>query len=290
MTGISLTLVLLSGFAHASWNLLLKHSRNQEVFAWWIQFAQVVLFLPLAVILIWNGEIEPKGWGFVAGTSFIHFLYFLFLSRGYMHADFSLVYPLARGTGPALVPILAVVLLHETITGLAAFGIITIVSGIFTAYWWGQTSKILTEPLRFLQDTGTRYALLTGVTIACYSVWDKIGIQYVNPLLYMYLLSLGTTIGLFPYILWKHDIKTLKNELKVNRLSIITAGVLSFIAYGAVLSALQFSNVSYISPAREIGIVFSVLLGTIVLKEPLSMGRVFGSIAITAGVFLIALG
>ena len=106
----------------------------------------------------------------------------------------------------------------------------------------------------------------------------------------MYLLSLGTTIGLFPYILWKHDVKTLKKELKVNRLSIVTAGVLSFIAYGAVLSALQFSNVSYISPAREIGIVFSVLLGTIILKEPLSMGRVFGSIAITAGVFLIALG
>ena len=154
----------------------------------------------------------------------------------------------------------------------------------------GQASKILTEPLRFLQDTGTRYALLTGVTIAAYSVWDKVGIQYVNPLLYMYLLSLGTTIGLFPYILWKHDIKTLKNELKVNRLSIITAGVLSFIAYGAVLSALQFSNVSYVSPAREVGIVFSVLLGAIVLKESLSTGRIVGAVGIILGVFLIALG
>ena len=290
MTGISLTLVLFSGLAHASWNLLLKHSRNQEVFVWWLQIAQVVLFLPLGILLAWNGGIEVRGWWFILGTSFIHLLYFLLLSRSYIHADFSLVYPLARGTGPALIPLLGVGLLDEKMTILAIFGVATIVGGIFTAYWWGHVFEIVTKPLKFLKDPGPRYALLTGVTIAGYSVWDKVGVDYVNPLLYMYLLSLGTATGLVPYILWKYDVRTIGAELRSNKWPILGAGVLTFIAYAAVLSALQFSNVSYVSPAREVGIVFSVLLGAIVLREPLNTGRIVGSLAIGSGVFLIALG
>ncbi|MQF82571.1 hypothetical protein FIM02_00160 [SAR202 cluster bacterium AD-802-E10_MRT_200m] len=290
MTGISLALVLLSGLAHASWNLLLKHSSNQEVFVWWLQIAQVILFAPLAMILLLNGGIESRGWWFILGTSFIHILYFLLLSRTYIHANFSLAYPLARGTGPALVPFLGVGLLDENITLLAMLGIITIVSGIFTAYWWGQIFEIFRNPLKFLKDPGTRFALLTGVTIACYSVWDKVGISHVNPLLYNYLLSLGTGIGLAPYIFWKHSIPTTRKELSLNRLPISGAAILTFFAYSAVLSALQFSNVSYVSPAREVGIVFSVLLGVIVLKERVNTGRVAGSVIIASGVFLIALG
>lgn len=290
MTGFSLALVLLSGLAHASWNLLLKHSSNQEVFVWLLQIAQVMLFAPLAIILLWNGGIEARGWWFILGTSFIHIVYFLFLSRSYMHANFSLAYPLARGTGPALVPFLGVGLLDENITLLAILGIITIVSGIFTAYWWGQIFEIFKNPLKFLKDPGTRFALLTGVTIAGYSVWDKVGISHVNPLLYMYLLSFGTGIGLVPYIFWKHNVPTIRKEFSLNKLPIFGAAILTFFAYSAVLSALQFSNVSYISPAREIGIVFSVLLGVIVLKEPVNTGRVAGSAIIASGVFLIALG
>ena len=290
MTGISLTLVLLSGVAHASWNLLLKHSRNQEVFVWWLQIAQVILFAPLAMILIWQGGIEPRGWWFILGTSLIHILYFLLLSQSYIHANFSLAYPLARGTGPALVPFLGVALLHEHITQLAMLGVITIVSGIFTAYWWGHMFEIVRSPLKFLKDPGTRFALLTGVSIAGYSVWDKVGITHVNPLLYMYLLSLGTAIGLVPYIFWKHNVTTIKNEFILNKFPIFGAAILTFFAYSAVLSALQFSNVSYVSPTREVGIVFSVLLGVIVLREPLNTGRIVGSATIVSGVFLIALG
>lgn len=290
MIGLPLTLVLLSGFAHASWNLLLKRGHNQEIFAWWLLIAQIVLFAPLAVFFLWNGGIQTQGWWFILGTSLIHILYFLFLSRSYMHADLSLAYPIARGTGPALIPVAGVTLLDEEITQLAMIGIVTVIGGIFTAYWWGQIAVIAKDPLRLLKDPGTKYALLTGFTITSYSVWDKVGVNYVTPLLYMYLLSLGTAMGLAPYILWRHRFRAIKEEFQFNILSILGAGILTFFAYGAVLKALQLSNVSYIAPAREIGIVFSVLLGAIVLRESLSTGRIVGSIAITFGVFLIALG
>lgn len=290
MTGISLALVLLSGLAHASWNLLLKHSHNQEVFAWWLQVVIATLLAPAAVVFIWNGGIEGQGWWFIAGTSIIHVLYTLFLSRSYMHADLSLVYPIARGTGPALTPLLGIILLDENVSVLAVVGMTAIVGGIFTVYWWGYIGQVLTNPLKFLRNPGVRYALLTGLTIAGYSVWDKVGVTYVNPLLYMYLLSLGTAVGLMPYILWRHGITTMKQELRLNMLSIVAAGMLAFTAYAIVLSVLQFSKVSYVSPVREFGIVFSVLLGAIVLKESLGKGRILGSIVITFGVFLIAIG
>jgi len=291
MTGLSLMLVLFSGVAHASWNLILKQrSRNQEVFVWWLQIAQISIFSPLAIILLWVDGVENPGWWFVLGTSLIHMLYFVFLSRSYSHADLSLVYPLARGTGPALAPLLGIALLGEKVTILAVLGIVTVVGGIFTAYWWGKALDIARHPVKLFKDPGTRYSLLTGLTIAGYSVWDKMGVQYISPLLYMYLLAAGTASGLAPYMVRQHGVGAMRKELRLNLLPIVVAGILSFIAYAAVLSALEFSNVSYVSPSREVGIVFSVLLGAWVLKEPVTTGRVVGSVFIVLGVFFIALG
>ena len=101
MTWLPLAFVLSSGLAHAAWNLLLKRSQNQEIFAWLLLVAQVVLFAPLAVFLLIIGGIQDQGWWFILGTSLIHVLYFLFLSRSYIYSDLSLAYPIARGIGPA---------------------------------------------------------------------------------------------------------------------------------------------------------------------------------------------
>jgi drug/metabolite transporter (DMT)-like permease len=289
MTGLSLALVLLSAIAHSSWNILLKHSRNQEVFVWWLQVAIVVLLFPVAAFILWQDPIERPGWLYLVGTSLLHILYFFFLSRGYARADFSLVYPLARGTGSALVPVLGVVLLQESVSGIAIVGIALVVGGIYTVYWWGRVSQILGDPLKFLKEPGTRYALLTGLTIAGYSVWDKVGVRYVNPMLYMYLMSLGAALGLAPYMALRHGARTMRRELRSSYISIIAAGVLAFIAYSMVLSAFRLSQVSYVSPVREVGIIFSVLMGIIVLKEPFGRGRIIGSVLIALGVLLIAL-
>ena len=290
MTDIALALVLFSGFAHAFWNLLLKRSDNQEIFVWWIQITQIILLSPLALYLIMNEGIQAEGWWFILGTSVIHILYFVFLSRGYMNADFSLVYPIARGMGPALIPILGVIFLKETVSELAIWGIVTIIVGIFTVYWWGHLFEITKNFKKIIKDRGIRYALLTGITIAAYSVWDKVGIQYVDPLLYMYMLALGTAVGLLPYIFLKYAVGAVKKELLLNKTPILFAGILVFIAYGSVLSAMQLSNVSYVAPAREIGIVYSVILARVALGEHMNMGRVLGSLAIISGVFLIAIG
>lgn len=289
MTTLALILVLLSAVAHATWNFLAKRATNQEVFIWWMLISISVLLLPLAAILIWRYPILYPGWWFIFGTVVLHVLYFVFLGRSYTYADLSLVYPVARGTGPALVPVIGALVLKEIITTLAIVGIISVVLGIFTVSWWGQFQKVFHDPLRFFREAGARYALLTGLVIAAYTVWDKMGVSYVNPFLYMYFLVLGSALFLTPYVCRIHGTKAIRIEMKGKTVSIIISGLLMFIAYGLILLALQFSRVSYIAAAREVGVVIGVLFGTLMLGEPFGKGRVLGSCLIVFGLVLISL-
>ena len=147
----------------------------------------------------------------------------------------------------------------------------------------------VSDAVKFLKEPGIRYAVLTGLVITAYSIWDKVGVRYVNPLLYMYLMSLGTVMGLSPYVLRVHGARMIRSEWKQNARSIVPAGLLTFLGYGLVLIALESSRISYIWPSREIGIVIGVLLGVVVLKEPFGTGRVPGSFLIVLGLVLIAL-
>ena len=248
-----------------------------------------ILLSPLAIVLFWVESISYPGWWFILGTVILHALYFVLLGRSYTYADLSLVYPIARGTGPMLVPILGVVILQETVSPPAIAGIILVFSGIYTVYWWGHFQQFLQNPLRLFHDAGARYAILTGIVNAVQSIWDKVGVRYVNPFLYMYLLALGGAIVLFPYMMHAHGRVAVRIEGQRNLKIFPVAGLLMFLAYGLVLLAMQFTQVSYIIPAREIGIVIGVLLGTIILGESFGKGRIVGSCLIASGVALISI-
>ena len=289
MTALALILVLVSAIAHATWNLLAKRAINQEVFLWCVLVSSSLLFLPLFLFLIGKYEILYLGWWFILGTVVLHVLYFAFLGRSYTRADLSLAYPIARGMGPALVPIIGALLLKEVIAPLAIIGIISVVVGIFTVYWWGNFKDVLHEPLKIFRESGARYALLTGLVIAAYSIWDKVGVSYVNPFLYMYFLVLGSALFLMPYVWWFHGINIIRVEIRKKIRSMILSGLLMFLAYALILFALRFSRVSYIAPAREVGIVVGVVFGTLLLGEPFGKGRSIGSGLIIAGLVLISL-
>ena len=289
MTGLALILILLAAVLHASWNFLVKRGTNQEVFVWLSQVALSIFMVPVALILLWLYPVGIIGWWFVLGTVILHVLYFLFLGKGYARADLSVVYPIARGMGPALVPLLGVSILGEEISIPAIIGIIAVIIGIYTVYWWGHFRQILKNPLQLIKEPGSRYAVMTGLIIASYSVWDKVGISHVTPFLYMYLMSLGSALGLTPFILRSHSMETVQTEWRHNRGRILIVALLVFLAYGMVLTTLQFSRVSYVAPAREVGIVIGVLLGILVLKEPFGRGRLLGSSLIVLGLVLIAL-
>ena len=131
MTTLALVLVLLSALSHATWNLLVKRAINQEVFLWCVLVSSSILLLPLLIFLMWKYQIYYPGWWFIFGTIALHILYFIFLGRSYTRADLSLAYPIARGMGPALVPIIGTFLLGEVVAPQAIIGMIFVVTGIF---------------------------------------------------------------------------------------------------------------------------------------------------------------
>ncbi len=188
-----------------------------------------------------------------------------------------------------LVPVLAVLTLGESVALPAVTGITLIVVGIFIVSWWGRFRKILTQPSVFLRDGGVRYAILTGLTITTYTLVDKVGVDHVQPFLYMYMINVGAAIGLAPYIAFKYGMTPIRLEWQSNPWSTLIASLLVFLAYGLVLTAFSLSQVSYVGPAREVGIVFGVLLGVLVLKERFGQGRLLGSTLIVLGLTLIAL-
>jgi len=288
MTSLALLFVLLSAGAHATWNLLMKRAIRPEVFSWWLLASAAVLMAPLGAVLLWREPPAPTGWLFIIGTALLHVLYFTFLSRSYARTDLSLAYPIARGTGPALVPIAGVLVLRESVAPLAIGGIVSVVAGIYTIYWGGRFMRLIKEPLALFKASGTRYALLTGLVITAYSLWDKQGVSYVNSFLYIYMLTLGTALCLAPYIMVMHGAEAVRAEWRRNAPRIVVAGLLTFLAYGLVLTALTFSQVSYIAPAREVGIVFGALLGVLVLHEPFGRSRILGSCLVILGLVLIA--
>ena len=289
MTALALALVLLSAVAHASWNVLLKRAGDPEVFAWCLLAVSTVLLVPLGAALFWFNSLGFPGMWFSLATMCLHVFYFVLLGRGYAQGDLSLVYPVARGIGPMLVPVLAVVFLGETIEALAIAGIAAIIAGIYTISWWGNFHQVLSSPLLFLRSAGMRYAVLTGLVIATYSIVDKEGVGHIQPLLYMYLLTAGSAVILTPYIMMHKGQAAVKEEMRVNLVPITVAGLLVFAAYGLVLTAFSLSRVSYVAPAREVGIAMGVLMGVYLLKEPFGGGRLLGSTFIVGGLVMIAL-
>ena len=288
MTTMSLALILLSALCHASWNLLLKRSGNQEVFAWSLLIAASVTMAPLGAVLFWFFPVTGPGYWFTLATIVLHVFYFIALGRGYSRGDLSLVYPIARGIGPMLVPVLAVLILGERIALPAAVGIALIVVGIYIVSWWGRFRQILAQPSSLIRG-GVGYAVLTGLIITSYTLVDKRGVEYVQPFLYMYLGTIGAAIGQAPYILVNYRLAQVKQEWRTNFWPIVVAGLLVFVAYGMVLTAFSLSRVSYIAPAREVGIVIGVLMGVFILKEQFGGGRLLGSAVIVLGLILIAL-
>ncbi len=112
MSSFALVLILVAAFVHATWNLLAKRARGGVPFVWLFSALTLIIYAPLALVvaLVQRVHLGPAALLFMAGSALLHIAYFLLLQRGYRTADLSLVYPLARGSGPMLSKIAAVAL------------------------------------------------------------------------------------------------------------------------------------------------------------------------------------
>lgn len=288
MTAAAFALVIGSAFMHATWNLLLKRSGRKVAFIWSLGLvASLGLLIPAVVIGIRDG-IGEKALAYGAASGVLHGLYGVALARGYHLGDLSKVYPIARGMGPALVPVGAVLLLDESISLIAAVGIALVVVGIYAVHLENGLLSEARHPLRLLMAPETQMALLTGVLIASYSIVDKAALDYLSPVTLNLFSMGGHMLILTPLALYIGGFASIRDEWRENGRSALAAGVLAPVGYLMVLAALTTSRISYVAPAREIGIVLGAAMGVLLLREGYGPARVGGAALIVAGVVALA--
>jgi len=286
VTGVALGLVLGSALMHATWNLVAKRTQAGQPFLFLAYVIGALAYTPFAIAILVIGR-PQLGWialVFVAMAVVLQTVYFATLTTGYRHGDLSLVYPIARATGPLLATVGAIAVLGERPSFLAICGALAIVAGAF----------VLTGDPRSLRARGAGlavgYALATGVVIALYTLWDKTAVSLVliPPLIYDWMTIGGQAITVAPVALRRRA--EVREVWDTQRGSVFFVGIVSRLSYLLMLVALSISPVSYVAPARETGILFGTLLGARVLSEGEGRRRLIGATGMLFGIIALALG
>jgi drug/metabolite transporter (DMT)-like permease len=281
----ALVLVLLAAGAHAAWNMLAKTAGGGATFVWLFSTAAVVIWAPVLVLalVVDPGRIDVAGIGLMIGSGALHALYFVLLQRGYREGDLSLVYPLARGTGPLLSTIAAIVVFSERPSALALAGGAIIVAAVLSLAAGGHARAGAARG-------AVGFALLTGVAIATYTLWDKqaVGPHGLSPVVYYWGTNVAEAALLTPFVL--HRGPELRRTWSAYRRQALGVAVLSPLAYILVLFALAEAPVSYVAPARELSILVGAVLGTTLLAEGDTRRRLIAAAAICAGIAALAVG
>lgn len=276
-------LLFLAAIIHSIWNLLAKKSINKHIFIWLgLCISGVLFFLPFCYFY---QPFSIQGWRYIIVSGLLEAVYYYFLGAAYCEGQVSRVYPLARGSAPLWVTVFAICFLHEKISIQGLLGIFLILAGINLVHFKPYLLRGFGELFNSLKEKNAKYALLTGITIACYSVVDKKGVTFVDPFLYIYLVFVISAIVLIPLMLNRKT--EIKEELSKNKKAIFAVGIMNITAYGLVLLAMAHSKVSYVSSVREMSVIITPLLGTLILKEPFTWDKTIGSFLIFSGIVSI---
>lgn len=293
MSPSALALVLLAGLIHACWNIAAKKAGGDARFAAFTGLVMMVAWAPLG---IWLALDELPRWGrgewlFIAVSGVLHTVYYVTLLRGYRKADLTVVYPLARGSGPLLSSLVAVVLLGEQISALGVAGIAGVVGGVFLIAGGPALWRASHQPMqRERVQKGIAYGLLTGVFIAGYTVVDGYAVKLLmmSPILIDYIGNFVRLLFVVPTIL--RDVPTAAVLWQRQWKYAVLVGVISPVSYVLVLYAMQTAPLSHVAPAREVSMLFAALLGGHLLGEGDRKSRLLGAAFIACGVTALALG
>jgi drug/metabolite transporter (DMT)-like permease len=277
MSFTAFALVVAAACFHALWNLAAKRVSGNIGVLWLGLCTSGAALAPFALYSA-SESFDPAGLPYIITTGLIHAVYFGLLAASYRQGELSIVYPLARGTGVTGTALVAGAVIGERISALGALGIGSVCLGILLLG--------LREVRRPAQGRSCLLALLVGVTITAYSVVDKLGVGLVSPLVYLAGLTMVTGVALAPFILLRYRQECLV-ALRHHKWTSLWVGLGSMSTYLLILAAFRLANASYIVAARELSIAVAVVLGVVVLKEPLTVARTLSTAAIVVGVVLV---
>jgi drug/metabolite transporter (DMT)-like permease len=285
----ALGLLLVSAVLHTTWNLLLKQAGQKYMATWWAMLIGSALFLP---VLLVTGLPARSTWVLLLISAFAEAAYFIVLSFAYEDADFSLVYPLARGSAPALIAAWSVIFLHESLTPYGVAGLAVIILGLLvvgSSNWLQLDGRPQPGAPAKMDWRGIRPALLVALIISIYSVIDGAAVKMTSPFAYAALIYFVCSLYMTPFIVRRHGWQQLKSELRSNGWRLLGIGALIVSAYFLALLAYRIAHVSYAGAIREVGVVMGAFAGWQFLGEKFGRLRLFGAVVIFAGILVIAL-
>ena len=290
MSALAFILVLLSALFHALRSLFTKESGDKQVFLWLYSIVALLFFSPLFMYFLFRvGITNPAAYFWCAGSGFIHFLYWLFLTRAYKEGDLSHVYPIMRSS-PALVLGIAVIFLDEQVSFQGVAGILLVAVGVYIINLKHISGAEMLAPIKsIVNDRSTQFAFLTLISVAFYSIVDKMAVDYIHPILFAFFHLFCGMCYYTPYILFTKKTHIIKKEWNAGLLRIIMSGVIGITGYSLILIAFTIDRVSYIVSLRQLSVVFAVLMGSFWLKERHKGIRLAGALIIFSGGFLISM-
>ncbi len=272
MSPLVTALVLGSALIHASWNAIIKSSRDAMLDTALIGAGATLLCLPVAAL---GAAPNPASWPYIAASAAIHVGYFSTLAAAYRVGDLGHAYPLMRGTAPLLVALIGLLFLHERPSANVWLGIVLICGGIL--------SLGLFERGR-AQRSATLWALANAAIIACYTLVDGAGSRLSgNPATYgAWLFALQGLPFVALVFAWRG--RAALDYAKRHWQRGLGGGLCVVSAYGIVLWAMTQAPVAAVAALRETSVIFAALLGKVLLKEGFGRRRLLGACTVALGI------
>jgi uncharacterized membrane protein len=282
---LPVVLVFVSAVSHGLWNYLAKAGTDKESFMLLLNLTSLFLFVPVFYMVLPEIYFPVEIFPYLIVSALAETVYFLGLSKAYEEGDLSVVYPVARSS-PVFVTIVAALFLSEKITLIGLVGILTIFVGVYVIHLKGLTIADLSAPIKYLSTSSSKYAVISAFGTTVYSITDKIGVTTINPLLYFFWLSFFITGLMTVVVVSRKGVQSIRNELS-HPFKVSLGGILMRGGYLLVLYAMSIAPVSYILALRQVSVVIGAFMGVIFLKESYGRVRIFGSIIIFIGVFIL---
>jgi drug/metabolite transporter (DMT)-like permease len=268
LSQIAALMMLCSGAAHASVNAILKSGADKMSSRALIDGFSALMVLPLAFFL----PLPGGAWLWLAGSGAIHLVYLVALIRAFERADMMVAYPMMRGLAPAIASAVSVTFFHEPITAMVGAGVACVSAGVMVAMLG-----------RHLDRRSLGWSLLTGASIALYTVADAQGVRAAptapSYIVWIFLIDGGVIAVLFA--LWRGPkfILAARSEWKAG----LAAGAGSIVSYGLALWALRLGNLPRLAALRETSVLFGVVIAMVFLKERATPARLASAALIGAG-------
>ena len=271
-------MVLAAAFLHAVWNAIIKGSGDRALTMGLVNLGHGLFGAVLVVMFLAPAQ---ASWPFLIASTVIHLFYYVFLLISYRFGDLSEVYPIARGVAPVLVALGAMSFAGQNLSTEAWIGIGFVSGGILLLYLGRKRSNT--------SRTAIYTALITGVTIAAYSIVDGLGVRASgSPLGYigwLFFLEAVSTIGLLYY-----RRKALAHTSLKFYMTGVAGGIISALAYGLAIYAMSITEFANVSAIRESSVIMAALIGVIWFGERPWKLRVAAALIVACGVTILAAG